>query len=1279
MVITIKDYKKVEKKLVSAENAVVKKNYVISNLNTQLKELKFEKRFNAREDVKKKLEAEKQSKKLERENKKLAKKNKEMDYKIKNIYVSSRRKGPWSTVTDNFDLIPAELGIVSTDLMVSLQEMKPFLTQIVGNAMTEYKSYKIQCNLTVQCINPSGVTDVFSVFDSKNDKAHVVHSSTSPGVVAGGILGNLKDKVENLEAKGSGWRFKQVFLLKVNVYKLIVKKGGSYIKTPDIIANKKCVVNVKNMDEKCFVWAVLSGMFPVEKDGQRVTKYQKYININEEFLTLDDYIELIEDEEVEQEEEEEVGEIDFNNEFKLKCNMLRYPVECKSSIISRFEKANNISISIFDYTVSKNDEVIPGILYNSKRKGKKHINLLLIEEEGRRHYVWIKNFSRFCASSTAHITKHYCHHCLHGFYKDETLEKHIKDGCALLNDEARPILPKNDGIENIIKFKNFNHQFKHPFVIYADFESILKNVEEKRGDKTTVYQHHECCSYAYKIVSSYEEYQFDIKSYCGENANAQFLNDIIDAGDELYNIMIQNTEMIYTKDDEEKFYNETSCHICKEKYKEEDDVVRDHDHINGKFIGSAHNHCNINRQNNRMFIPVVFHNMKNYDVHFIIQRLGSIKRKINIIPCSTEKYMSLSIGRLRFIDSFSFMASSLEGLVSNLGSLENFPVLISEFNNYDTDKLQLLKQKGVYPYDYMNCFEKFNEVELPSKESFYNKLNECDITDKDYEHAKTIWKMFNMKSFQDYHDLYLKTDVLLLADVFEAFRKLSLETYKLDPVYYVSAPSLSWDSMLFLTNVNIELITNIDMFNMVSMGIRGGISMISHRYAEANNKYMKKYDAEKEKSYIWYTDANSLYGSAMSMRLPLNDFKFDDDVDKYTSEYVKNLVDGDHGYILEVDLEYPDHLHELHNDYPVAPESMLVSDDMLSSYAQHLKTISKVSSGKVKKLIPNLMNKNKYICDYRNLQLYLSLGLTLKAVHRVITYKQTFWLKEYIDKNTDMRKQAKNDFEKDFYKLMINSVFGKTMENVKKRIDFQLVNDKDIMLKRQNNVRFKGDVQYNDDGTLRGVHMIQKQVKLFKPIIVGMCILDISKYIMFDFHYNVMKTKYGNNAKLLFTDTDSLCYHIKTDDLYTEMLEHKDLLDLSNHKLTFDGTNKKVYGKFKDETAGVPITHFCGERAKCYAYVTDDIVDDHLEHKKLKGIKKSVVKNKIDFSKYKDSVFMELNISESMNTIRSYKHKVLSITSQKQALCPFDDKRYLYDAINSFAYGHKSIKDLENI
>ena len=310
----------------------------------------------------------------------------------------------------------------------------------------------------------------------------------------------------------------------------------------------------------------------------------------------------------------------------------------------------------------------------------------------------------------------------------------------------------------------------------------------------------------------------------------------------------------------------------------------------------------------------------------------------------------------------------------------------------------------------MDNWERFEETLLPNKESFYSNLIMENIEDIDYRHGNDVFKIFKLKNLGEYHDLYVHSDTLLLADIFENFRSKCLEEYELDPAHFLSLPGLAWQACLKKTNVELELLTDYDMLLMVEEGIRGGICHSINRYAKANNKYMKDYNKNIESSYIQYFDPNNLYGWAMSQKLPKNNFKWAEDTSRINEEFIKNYNENSYkGYILEVDVKYPKELHDLHSDLPFLPKKMKID--------------------KCEKLVCDLRNKKKHVVHVKPLKQALNHGLKLKRVHRIIEFSQKARLKPYIDMNTELRKLAKDDFEKDLFKLYLEKQW-EILENI---------------------------------------------------------------------------------------------------------------------------------------------------------------------------------------------------------------------------------------------------------
>ena len=319
---------------------------------------------------------------------------------------------------------------------------------------------------------------------------------------------------------------------------------------------------------------------------------------------------------------------------------------------------------------------------------------------------------------------------------------------------------------------------------------------------------------------------------------------------------------------------------------------------------------------------------------------------------------------------------------------------------------------------------------------------------------------------------------------------------------------------------------------MLEEGVRGGLCHSIQRYAKANNKYMKSYNNNEESSYIQYLDANNLYGWAMPKKLPTNGFKWIDTSEtsnKINEEFIKNYNENnDKGYILEVDVKYPKRLRKLHSGLPFLSERMEVN--------------------KCKKLVCNLFNKKKYVAHINTLKQALNHGLKLEKIHRVIEFNQEAWLKPYIDMNTELRKEVKNDFEKDLFKLMNNSVFGKTMENIRKHRDIKLVTTdkkRSILVSEPN---YHTINLISEDLSI--IEMEKTKVKMKKPIYLGLSILEISKTLMYEFWYDYMKPKYNNDVKLCYMDTDSFIINIKTNDFYKDISNDvENRFDTSNYEV----------------------------------------------------------------------------------------------------------------------------------
>jgi len=1055
---------------------------------------------------------------------------------------------------------------------------------------------------------------------------------------------------------GSGWTFQSIDEIVIKVLRFSpVNKcfAGSYLPLPPSLLRKSGLINIRNTDNFCFIWCILLHIHILvtgEKTGKKLRdprtfyEYLKYINISG----------------------------------------LRFPVEIVDVI--QFERINNISVNIF--TIAEDERIVPHYVTKSVRPC--HINLLLITQgnQSQKHFVYINSLSNLLGKMGSKA-KFFCNQCFRGLVSEEKKINHELNCGKQFNEKIEmPI----DGEK--LYFHNYQNLMKAPFVIYLDLEAFPiqvnsnnDNNRDKCSSYTSKYQTHEPYSYGVMVID-FEQKIVHQRIFRGENS----IENLIDHLFELYEIldMLKRIDypMTFNEEDQISFQNSTNCWLCEKPFVQETrnfitnlsypsvkDLIkcRHHCHLTSKYIGATHSLCNLQLKYKNRAIPVISHNFKNYDSHLI---LSGINREINVdvIPSNSEHYVSVTFdNKLKFIDSFQFLPSALSDLIHEL-PVEEYKIVPQAF---EKDFIKYVTGKGVFPYDYVTNFKTFNEKSLPSKEKFYNSLNESDIDEEEYKRAVEIWESFNIKTIGEFSDFYLFTDVILLAEVFENFRSLCIESHRLDPVHYISCPGYTWDAMLRRCSIPISLISDQSMYQFIESGIRGGIAMVAKRYAEANNPYMNHlFQKDKETSYIMYYDFVNLYGWAMSMKMPYADFKFLED--KEINEFMSNISEidpnGDNFYALEVDLEYPESLHDVksHNDLPLAVDKRVVTYEMLSDYQkQILSDFPDIHLSKTPKLIPSFLPKKNYVCHLTNLKMYIEKGLKITKVHRILTAIQAAFLEPYITFNSSRRSLARFKFEITFYKNLNNFLFGKCLQGVRNHLDVKVIASVSQVKKYAKDPRFFDFREINDKVSL--FLMKKTKVKLDKPIFIGFTVLELSKVLVYSFHYNYIGVTYGNNSSLLNMDTDGLIYHIQTPDVYSDMQNNLHIFDTSDYpkdNILYSNYNKKRPGTIKDEKNSLIITSCASPKAKM---ISLEILNPNMKiinHKRCKGIKKYVINNKLNHSHFSKAVLNQILTYAKMNTFRSKNHKIGSYTINKIGLHSFDDKRYLYDSINSLSYGH---------
>ena len=1122
----------------------------------------------------------------------------------------------------DFDLSISNLFLTFVQLLQEIKKKQKrgyaFKFQIRLKAFLEKFSFENNKLIKIEAWFPS---NTYTVLDSIHIRKKI---NTA--------IRDIYKRYDSFVQRGSGWVLKKVSKFSVSIMKFKLFQGGCLSTLlPRELCKKCCCVSIKNIPKnKCFFYCVAAALC------ENTTKKNKYRKSNQH----DKIIELL----------------PFDN--------MEGPVSIRE--IKYLEKNSCVSVNVYGY------DKIPYPYYISEFVKKLyHVDVLLHNN----HYYLIRNMSTFASGEKSNRRKCYvCQYCLCYFVKKERYDLHVE---LCVKGGHQYEFPHKDAAQ--LNFSNYSNIVPASFVMYCDLEAMItKEVKVNRGKIQTKSVHVPVAVGAITVCRPKKEFGSLPMIYMGADCIDVLLQFIQSEVSRVSNIL-KNVCVPCVMRPEDKYMHKHAkhCFMCRKKFSDfrHLDKVRDHCHLSGKFRYTLCSTCNLTRAKRPPEIHLFFHGLSNYDSHFIIQKLYNFSStEIKIIPKNTEKYLSFSVGCVHFKDSYQFLSESLAILVQNL--MDKGPdhfVYVNKFIK-DDEQRELLKQKGIFPYNYMKDVRVLRKKHLLKKEEFFNDLTCQHITKDEYDFAQKVWDRFSCKTFQDYIEIYLLADCLLLCDVFENFRSNCLQQYNIDPCYYFSAPHFTFDAFLRHSSLTLELLSDINQYLFIIKGIRGGMSMVSKRHAVANNKYVEGYNSSKSSSFILYLDANNLYGRAMQEYLPWKNFEWMSP-HQLNYDFIKRLEpEGEVGCIIQCSLEYPVALHDYHSDYPLASIQKSIPYGMLSPVARMICDKHKLKrTTNVEKLLATVEDKDFYILHYRNLQLYVSLGLRVKKIHAGIIFKQGPIMKSYVDFNSEKRAQATNKFDTDFYKLLSNSLYGKTIENPEKRSKVKLCSESSMYENYVGKPNFKNAKRINSK--LVGVEMKYSSIKINKPFYIGMSILDLSKWHMYNFHYNVMKVIFGDRVHLLYTDTDSFIYEISSADVYEELRPHaRDYFDFSNYPenhMLKNSCNKKVPGKFKDESASKCITEFVGLRSKMYSFTFDDKKDvSKAEVRVAKGVQKSVIFNDLRFSTYLNCLWNDEVKEHNFKTIRSMKHSVATYTQSKITLCPFEDKRYLLDAINSVPYGH---------
>lgn len=1036
---------------------------------------------------------------------------------------------------------------------------------------------------------------------------------------------------DNFIRMGSGWYLSQVLKMDFRIYKFRPLRGGGRTDNADLPPpyNKmSSIISFKQKDNKCFLYCVLAELYPAKRRKRDYKQYQKH-------------------------------------ERKINTTSLKYPV--KTNEISGFEKDNNLSINIYILRTKdkkKKKECFPTCIRISENdNADKHINLLLHNS----HYHLIHNMTPFLGYKT-YNRRLQCRKCLRFSKTQAKLSKHV---CNI----NKPCLKFPHKTEKL-QFQNFQNITKSSFVMYADLETYSAPVQcqDDTATKTKKLSRHRASAFGLYCVCTEEEFSDKRPEiYVGEDAIEKLFEALQRKIDKIEKIQqTVNFPIEMTRDDEKQFLKAKNCYICGTRFQSQCEKLRDHNHLKRKknFLGSVCIGCNLNRSDLKLKIPLFFHNAGKFDIHLLVEKFHLLSnKKINVLSRTNETFISISLfgGSLRIQDSFNHLANSLADLVE-LGKK-------SGQSFYHTKKafgkdLEMITGKGVFPHSFVTSFDQLKETKkLPGFADFYDKLQEKNISEEDYCQAKKIWQHFSCQNLEEYMKIYLICDVTLLADVFESYRDFFSKKFNLDPASYVSLPSLCFDCALFFTKAKIDYIYDEETYVFIKKSIRGGVSTVTRRFAETNTPSLPNFDPMKPDSCIYYFDCNSLYSSIMTMKLPYKDFRFIEP-SKITKRDILNYQNEDNvGYLIECNLKYPKKIHDETKDLPLVPRQFEIKQEHLSPYNRELVEKLNIQTSTGTKLLADQFDKDEIICHIANLKFYLERGMKLQKITKVLRFKQKAIFEPYIRLCIEERSKTNSAIEKNLWKLACNSIFGKTITNLEKRNVIKFVTDENQMKRRVANPFFKSASIINSK--LVQTNCGNQTLSIKSPYIIGTAVLDLSKLVLYDFHYNFFRKLFGNSCRLLMTDTDSLMYlfTLSADYVNFVLRENDSKFDFSNYPPDHPLFNTKNKGKLfciKDEVAGKRIKSFVGLRAKNYALSFDN------DTCKItgKGIPKRKLKE-ICFDEMKEVLFTKIQTSVDSNQIRSFKHKLYNIKQEKISLSPFDNKRYvLSDGIETLPLGH---------
>ena len=943
--------------------------------------------------------------------------------------------------------------------------------------------------------------------------------------------------------------------------------------------------------------------------------------------------------------------------------------------ITYLERENDMCIYVYCMSEKKKNEQSRLVIARHGNPIYREVVYLLLVDNGS-HMCLIVDFNKFMKRATGSTHTYFCSKCLWSCDGNKEKITHHHDAeCYNMKTTLRfPV----KGVDNcILKFDKNGRTYPDRCFAVFDTESYL----EKPRNNPNIISTHKCIAYCYIIVDRVLGPVFE-RYYVGENAADLFLQNL--ERDWLY---IRKRIIKYPLDKNERaiqmLANAVSCLMCNSEFNDTVTPVMHHDHAipDDNVISILCSECNLKLHDQKKVLTVIGHNSNRYDLNVLLREC-KLDLHFKIHNKSGTEFHYLKNRCLKFIDAFAHLPASLDQLATlHIGAEKPIPCVrfVLEQIHPDAHDL-LLTGKQSFFYEYLDTPSKLDDTKLPLREESYSSLTNKILPTEAYDKIVAIWEKAGCVNLRDLLIIYLKLDTALLGDIIATYRSDFYFHLGLDPIAHSSSPSLAWNSMLKYSKIELELITkDISWFSvLISDNIRGGLAQCFKTIVKANNESVPNFDPSQPKSFIYQFDMNALYSLCETYPLPTGNFKiepatcFGENAEKLDEI---ELVNTPTGFFLQVDISVTPEVARYTDHFPLIINNMKITKEMLSRYQIRLIDRLGVKFVPSRRLLASHIPAKKILMSGILLQKLMKYGLKVTKVHLIISFDQHPFMRDFVQMNIEARINTSDPVLKNILKLINNAIFGRSIFNVVNHsLELHLIENPKQFMKRIMSPFFKHASTLNEYRMIASTY--KQQILQISPLYLGFSILEISKSIMYNFYYGVLKPFYGTKVMNAYTDTDSYVIKLFTNSFEDDVLVNPHLhkfFDFSNfpstHRL-YSEEGKGALGRVKSETGEKQIQEVVCVRTKSYSIL---MVDGSIKAT-LKGISKSQ-HSEIKHEMYRNAVLDCKTQSFEFGSIKVNEKSVDTIKIRRLGISPLDVKRYMINGLDSVSHGHPDIKN----